>query len=215
MDKEYEIVDISHWERRELYEHFSRLRLPHYAVSANIDVTRLIEYKREKGLSFYLSLVYLVTKCLNGIYEFRLRVVDGRVVCFRRIETNFTHKQPEERVFRFHTAPLEGTLEEYVERTTQAIAKQTTLFGGLGDIPNVAYSTCAPDIDMTACINPGMENPDDAITRINWGKYTLRDGRWRLNVTVMANHRFVDGYHLGLFFKALQAEIDLLAVHSS
>jgi chloramphenicol O-acetyltransferase len=55
-----------------------------------------------------------------------------------------------------------------------------------------------------------MENPEDAIPRINWGKYVERDGRWMLNITLTPNHRFIDGYHIGLFFQILQEEINRL-----
>lgn len=206
----YQPVDINNWERRELFDHFSRLRMPHFVVAANIDVTNLLAFKRREGLSFYLTLIYLTTHVVNSIENFRLGIVEGRVVRFDLLHTNFTHKRPEEEVFRFHTAPLEGSLREYVEATSRAMAAQTTLYGGLGDIPNVVYCSCAPNVDATALINPGMENPDDAIPRVNWGKYVERNGRWMMNVTVTANHRFVDGYHIGLFFERLQAAIDKL-----
>ncbi|MCR5130218.1 MAG: hypothetical protein K6C10_01985 [Prevotella sp.] len=210
MNNDYQIFDTQHWERREIYEHFSQLKLPHYSVAANIDVTHLLRFKRENNCSFYLSLVYLVTEAMNGIENFRLRVKDGQVVLYDKIHTNFTHKRPEEEVFRFYTGALEGTLREYVEATSAAIAQQTTLFGGMGDIENVVYSTCIPNLDTTAICNPGMENPDDAIPRVNWGKYVLREGRWQLNMTICANHRFIDGYHIGLFFQQLQTLIDEL-----
>ncbi len=209
MDR-FEKVDIGRWNRRELYEHFSRLKRPHYEVIGYIDVTRLLEYKKEHHLSFYLALIYLATECLNEMENFRLRIIDGQVVRFDKIHTNFTHKHPDEELFRFHTAPLEGTLQEYVEATSKAMAAQTTLFGGLGDIPNVAYFSCVPNVDTTCISNPGMENPDDAIPRINWGKYIERDGRWLLNITFTANHRFIDGYHIGKFFEALQEKITRL-----
>jgi chloramphenicol O-acetyltransferase len=207
-ENQYHPIDINNWNRRDLYDHFSRLKLPHFAVAAYIDVTRLLEYKRREGLSFYLSLIYLTTEVLNGIDNFRLRIIDGQVVSFDTIHTNFTHKRPEEEVFRFYTAPFEGTLRQYVETTSKAIASQTTLFGGMGDIPNVVYCSCTPNLDATALINPGMENPDDAIPRVNWGKYVERDGRWMINVTFTANHRFIDGYHIGLFFERLQSAIN-------
>ena len=114
-ENKYHPIDINNWDRRDLYDHFSRLKLPHFAVAAYIDVTRLLEYKRHEGLSFYLSLIYLTTKVLNGIDNFRLRIIDGQVVSFDTIHTNFTHKRPEEEVFRFHTAPFEGTLRQYVD----------------------------------------------------------------------------------------------------
>ena len=206
------VIDIEKWDRRELYAHFSRLRMPHYAVAAYLDVTQLVEYKRKHRLSFYLSLIYLATKCLNRIENFRLRMKGEQVVMYDCIHTNFTHKRPEEEVFRFHTAPFKGTLQEYVAKTSEAIVGQKTLFGGLGDIPNVAYFSCTPSLDTTSITNPGMENPADAIPRINWGKYTERDKRLMLNVTFTANHRFIDGYHIGRFFEELQKEIDGLPV---
>ncbi len=204
----YHPFDINNWERREQYEFYSRKKFPHYAVAANVDVTNLLVYKRRERLSFYLSLVYLVTEVLNSIDNFRLRMVDGEVVNFDTIHTNFTHKRPEEQVFRCYTAPFEGTLREYVEATSQAIAVQTSFLGGMGDIPNVVYCSCAPTLDATAITNPGMEDADDAIPRVNWGKYMERDGRWIMNITFTANHRFIDGYHLGLFYERLQKAID-------
>jgi chloramphenicol O-acetyltransferase type A len=80
----------------------------------------------------------------------------------------------------------------------------------MGDISNVVYCSCTPNLDATALINPGMEDPDDAIPRVNWGKYVERDGRWMINITFTANHRFIDGYHVGLFFERLQAAINEL-----
>lgn len=209
-DMDFYPIDIEKWDRQELFEHFSRLRMPHYAVAANINVTNLLEYKRREGLSFYLSLIYLTTKVLNTIENFHLRIIDGKVVRYGIIHTNFTHKRPEEQVFRYHTAPFEGSLRQYVDATSMAIAVQTSLFGGLGDIPNVVYCSCAPNLDATAITNPGMENPDDAIPRVNWGKYVEHDGRWKLNITFTANHRFIDGYHIGLFFQRLQEAVDRL-----
>ncbi len=208
----YEIVDLGQWPRRELFEHFSRLRMPHFSVAANVDVSRLLAYKRARGLSFYLSLVYLVTETLNETDNFRLRMLDGQVVMYDRIHTNFTHKTAGEELFRYHTAPLEGTLPAYVAATTEAMRKQTGLFGGLGDIPNTAYCSCTPHLETTAIVNHVVDNPDDAIPRINWGKYALHDGRWILNMTLCVNHRFIDGSHIERFFQRLQEKINQLEI---
>lgn len=203
-------IDINTWNRREIYNHFSQMKMPHYAVAGNIDVTRLLDYKREHHISFYLSFIYLATKCLNDIENFRYRIINGEVVLCDCIHTNFTHKRADEELFHFYTAPFEGTLLEYVRKTAEGMAGQTAFFGGMDPVPNVAYLSCAPNVDATNITNPGIDNPDDAIPRINWGKYVLHDGRWMLNVTLTANHRFIDRYHIGLFFQHLQEAIDQL-----
>ena len=188
----YKTIDYKNWDRREIYEFYSSKRLPHYVVAANIDVTKLLEYKRRNGISFYLSLIYLATEALNSIENFHLRIVDGKVVRYNRIETNFTHKRAEEQLFHCYTAPFEGSLREYVEKTSRAIAGQTSFLGGLGE----------------SSLRGLHEHRHDAIPRINWGKYIECDGRWKLNISFTANHRFIDGYHIGLFFKRPQLLID-------
>ena len=211
MLQKYETIDLSTWERRELYEHFTKLRMPHYEVAAMIDVTPLVEYTRRQQISFYLGMIYLATQSVNHIKNFRYRIVEGKVVLYEQILPNFTHKKKDEDLFRYHTTNLTGSIDEFARTTAAAIDKQQTLFGGLEHTPNLVYYSCLPWLETTAITNPGMENPDDAITRINWGKYTEREGRKMLNVMVTANHRFIDGYHIALFINDLQERINLLA----
>lgn len=204
----FEIIDVEKWERREVYEHFSRMKMPHYAVAGNIDVTPLLQHVRQQGISFYLSFIYLSTAVLNDIPNFRMRIVNGSPVKYDKIHVNFTHKTTESELFRYYTCLFEGSMEEFARKTSAAIKEQTTLFGGLSPIPNVTYFSCLPWVDATAILNPGLEDADDAIPRINWGKYVEHNGRFILNVTVTANHRFIDGYHIGKYFEGLQDAID-------
>lgn len=61
----YHDFDIQRWPHREVFQMFTEKSLPHYLLAVNIDVTRLLEYKRRHGFSFYLSLIYLMTQALN------------------------------------------------------------------------------------------------------------------------------------------------------
>ncbi len=206
----YKPFDTERWSRREHYQLYSSQRLPFYLIASDIDVTRLLEYKREHGLSFYLSLIYLATKALNEQEEMRLRVVDGQVVLYDRIHPNWTHLRKGETDFLIHTGRLEGTMAEFVEKYTAAMAEQTAFFGGHPNTPDLVYYSALPWVATTAVTNPGMENPDDAIQRVVWGKYVERNGRYFLNISFTANHRFVDGYHIAQFFLRLQSLIDSL-----
>lgn len=207
----YTIIDQEQWPRREIFDFFATSKCPHYMVAGYIDVSRLLRFKREHHLSFYLSLVYLTTQTVNAIDNFRMRIVEGKPVIYDKIHANFTHKRSDEELYHIYTALFEGTLTEWVTRTSESIAQQHQLFAGEPYMPNLVYCSCNPTVDATAMSNPNMADPDDAIPRINWGKYVQRDGKWMVNVSVTPNHRFVDGYHVGLFFTHLQRLIDNLA----
>ncbi len=52
-------VDFGRWPRREIFEFFSGISDPFYAVTFRLDVTRLCEHSKARGLSFYHSLIWL------------------------------------------------------------------------------------------------------------------------------------------------------------
>lgn len=49
---------------------------------------------------------------------------------------------------------------------------------------------------------------DDSIPRVNWGKYVREGDRLRLTVALQANHRLIDGVHIGRFAQALEERLD-------
>ena len=49
MDK----IDYLSWPRREIFEFFSPMSDPFYSLTFSLDVTRLYDFVRPRGLSFY------------------------------------------------------------------------------------------------------------------------------------------------------------------
>ena len=62
-----EKVDRPHWERAELFEFFSAVSHPFYSVTFRVDVTNLYRYVKERHLSFYYAMGYLVTDAVNSV----------------------------------------------------------------------------------------------------------------------------------------------------
>ena len=48
-----ERINLETWERREAYAFFSQIDYPFYAVTIPVDVTRVKEASKKRGLSFY------------------------------------------------------------------------------------------------------------------------------------------------------------------
>lgn len=77
----------------------------------------------------------------------------------------------------------------------------------------IIYS-CIPWADITMCSNerdytdPKLK--DDTAPILVWGKYTERDGKYIINMTLDVNHRFIDGYFVGQFVQKLEMKISEL-----
>ena len=103
-----EKINLETWERREAYAFFSQIDYPFYAVTIPVDVTRVKEASKKRGLSFYHLMVWLCTKAVNSVEAFRLRVRGENVVLLDRTEPSFTTLSPGERQFRIITLPWEA-----------------------------------------------------------------------------------------------------------
>ena len=75
---------------------------------------------------------------------------------------------------------------------------------------DLIYFSCLPWVELTALTNERDFDPDDAVPRIAWGKYTEENGRKKLHISLELNHRFTDGLHVGKFYEELSRMIDAL-----
>ena len=190
-------LDIENWERKGIYDMFRHLDFPFYNVAFRVDVTSLKQYTKVRELSFYYSLVYLVVKAANSIENFRLRFIDGKIYDIGDIVPSLTFLKKGSEAFQVVNCSLTPSLDEGENYPEQQLI----------------YVSCLPWIDMMSSSSEHFLNPDDAIPRIAWGKYIEgADGRLTLGMSVDANHKVVDGYHIGKFYERLQQMIDGLEI---
>ena len=74
------IIDKAVWPRREIFDFFSGISNPFYAVTFRQDVTELRNYCRERKISFYYGLIYLCCKALQDVPAFACRIRGENVV---------------------------------------------------------------------------------------------------------------------------------------
>ena len=106
-------VDMERWPRREVYELMTSCGAPHYAVTYTQDVTKLVDYTKAHGLSFYHALTYLVTGAMNRVENFRYALEDGKVVLLDGRIPSLTELNRETEVFFYVNPPLCGTMEAF------------------------------------------------------------------------------------------------------
>ena len=196
------------WERREIFDFFSRISDPFYSVSFRLDVTRLHAFCKERGLSFYYALVWLSTKAINDTEAFSFALRDGELVRLDGRKPSFTdlHKGAEQ--FHIVTMPAGDSPEDFCRAAREKSAAQDGFIDLSQEGDDLIFLSCLPWLDLTALTNERNFDADDAIPRLAWGKYVLRDGRRELGYSVEVNHRFIDGLHIGRFAERLQALID-------
>ena len=205
-------IELSNWNRREIYAFFKGVSQPYYALSFPIDVTAVYDYKRAHGISFYYMMVYLCTKAINSIENFRYTERNGQIFLLDERRPSATDACPETGLFKMVTFPMQPDAVSFCHAAREISAAQTNLLNASDEGDDLIFFSSLPDLPTITYTNPhNYADPHEAehnIPSVNWGQYVESNGRKTLNLTMEINHRFVDGHHAALFYKRLQAEIE-------
>lgn len=204
------VIDRATWPREGHYRFFAPMSHPFYALTFPVDVTALRGYVKAHGLSFYATLVFLVTKAMEDVEEFRLRDRNGVIVRHDTLVPSFTDLRPGSDLFHIVTLEAGDDLEGFCRRAKAASAAQTEFVNDAPWGDRMIYFTCLPWFPITGLTNERDADPSDTIPRVSWGKWEERDGRTVLNLSLELNHRLLDGVHVGQFYAALSARLAAL-----
>ncbi|MFA4838630.1 MAG: chloramphenicol acetyltransferase [Candidatus Neomarinimicrobiota bacterium] len=201
-------LDISRWARR---QHFvpklrdRNLDYPHYCLTANADISRLIQATKEKRLSVFQMILYVVMRTTNEIQEFRYRIRGEAVVEHEIVHPSFTVMAGAE-VFSFCSADYDPDARRFfqnVEAATLSVKNAPVIADEPGCDDRI-YVTSIPWISFTGVSHPIHMHPTDSVPRIAWGKFFPNGEQIALPLSVQVHHALVDGIHVAQFYQKFE-----------
>lgn len=200
-------IDVSTWKRAVHCEVFRNSVGPQYCVTFDVDITNFLLRVKKRRFSFTFSFVYAVTKCANGIEEFRCRFVEGKPAIFETINTSFTYLDETTELFKVVNVPIQETIEDYVALAKKTEENQADYFAS--PMANDIYQFSPfPWVSYTHISHTESGKKDNAIPLFDWGKFYEKDGKIYLPFSVQVHHSFVDGVHIGKLAEKLQCYLD-------
>lgn len=203
------IIDKNTWSRREAFEMFSQMEYPFYSVTIPIDITEVKKASDEERISFYYLMVWLCTKAVNSVEQFRIRTEDDDIVVLDVLKPSFTDMKKGAEQFHIVSLPWEENPVSFCEKAA-AQSKNQVHFIESAESKNLIYFSCLPWFDFTSLTNEHKLDKDDFFPRIAWGKYYEEKGHLWVHMSIEVNHRMIDGIHLGQLKEAIDREIALL-----
>ena len=183
-------------------------------MSFPVDVTELKAYTKRHGLSFYYSLIFLVTKSMDEVENFRYRDRNGTIILHDHQVPSFTDMRPGEELFHITDLEAGDDMAAFCQAAREKSYAQTSFVDHEGpwDSDQRIEFSSEPWLPMTSVTHDRRFDPSDCIPRVAWGRYEKQhDGRLRLSLALDLNHRMVDGIHVGRFYEALNRRIAALA----
>lgn len=96
-------IDMETYPRRSHFDYFRSLAYPYVGFTANVDVTNLIRYAKEKGGSSFLAILWVASQAANTVPQLRQRIEGDRIVEYDHCDVGHTVALPDKTFCNCHT----------------------------------------------------------------------------------------------------------------
>jgi len=204
-------IDIKNWPRRTTYEFFKNYEDPFFNFTANLDVTELYRFCKRNELAYSLAALYCCQTAVNEIREFRIRLLEDRLVEFERVDITQTILNDDE-TFSFSYYAMCDDIFEF-ERSAKIARdhyRKLKTFDVETHRLDLIYYSVIPWVSFTSFKHASRLDRTQTVPRIVLGKTFDLFDRKHMPVSVEANHTIMDGFHVGKLFNRLQEIMDAL-----
>lgn len=211
-----EIIDVNNWSRNLAYNTFSKYDDPYTGVVTNLDVTNLVNNSRKHNFTFYGSMVYMILYTMNEIEEFKYGYgnFDGeqKIYKFYDIAATMTVIDKNNNLNFTRYVKFDYNFDNFILTFDSATEDASNCLpyykiDGL-EYCNKVNITCIPWIKFSNFKDAIDFKEKSSKPKICWDKFEKNENRYFLNFSILVNHAFQDGYHIGIFVNQLQENIN-------
>lgn len=205
-------IELDKWKRKEYFEHYLKEVPCSFSLTADIDISVLLEYVKKNGLMLYPILIYMLAKVVNAHQEFRTCFNEqGELGYWDEMDSAYTVFHEDDKSF----SVLWSSYAEEFEKFYQNYIRDLHDFGdkkGLIAKPaakqNQFNVSCLPWVNFSS-FNLNLPQSNKYLLPIfTWGKYTEKEGKVMMPLAMQLHHAVCDGFHAGLLVNELQVLCD-------
>ncbi len=202
-------LDIENWNRKQHFEHFRSLHDPYFSVVVEVDVTNVYSYAKKSNVPFFALYLHACMKAVNSVENFRYRIQGDKVVIHDVIHASATISR-EDNTFGCTFIRFDKDFETFLanfQKEKHRVLTTTELFPE-EDPDNCIHCSALPWLNFSGHKEPFSGIKDHSVPKLAFGKFSKKEDRLMMPISVAVNHALVDGYHIGEFFEQYQIELN-------
>ncbi|MEL1255590.1 chloramphenicol acetyltransferase [Flavobacterium sp. DGU38] len=201
------LLDLENWNRKEHFEHFSRMEEPFFGVTVEIDCAKAYQTAKTLKTSFFIFYLHKTLVAVNSIENFKYRISEDKIYINDRIDASATIGR-EDGTFGFSLIeynPDFSVFEKNALTEIERIQKTSGLFTRSFDEDNLIHFSAIPWVNFTSLSHARSYTYPDSCPKISFGKMmTSETGKKTMTMSVHVHHGLMDGLHIGKFVDLFQ-----------
>lgn len=201
----FHLLDLSTWDRTEFYQHFINEVACTYSLTVDLDISTL------KGQPLYPSILWLLTKAVNQVPEFRTALTDAGVGIYDEMHPAYTIFNQDNKNFSAIWTEFHPDFQVFLRSYQSDTAKYASSVH-YAPKPNRPANTF--DVSMIpwfrfSAFHLNLYDAKKYLLPIfTLGKFYEENGKRMIPLAIQVHHAVCDGYHIGVFVDTLQGLID-------
>ena len=198
------VINLDNWNRKEHFKFFSALDDPFWGITTTVDFTSIYQQSKNMEVSFFLYSVHFLLKCINATTAFKLRIENGEVVEYDKINISPTIGR-EDGTFGVGFFEYDTDLSLFIENAEKEIhrVKNSTGLSFSKDTAraDVIRYSALPWFAFSEMKHAGSIQTGDSIPKISTGKLIQEKKKLLLPISISVHHGLVDGRNVAEFIQ--------------
>lgn len=196
----FHVVDRDSWSRTVYFDYYFNVIKCRYNIGADLDITNLQRFRKERGLKFFPVMLYAVMRAVNAHEEFRMAFNERRELGFWDwLCPCYTLFHPETETFTDIWSEYAEEFPRFYATVVDDMARYRHVTGKIkardGQPPNICPVSNVPWLTFTHFAQDSYAESEFFSPLVKFGKYETRGEKVILPVSVSVNHAVADGYH--------------------
>lgn len=205
-------IDIKNWKRKEHFSFFSNMTNPFFGIVTEVECTNAYDLVKKNDWSFFAYYLHKSMVAINSIEELKLRIYKNEVVLFNQINAGATIGR-DDGTFGFIYVEYNENFKIFnsdLQKEILEVKNSQGLRLNNDDIKSdlIRHSTI-PWTSFTGLLHPTNLKKHESVPKITFGKFYIKENKKFLPISIEAHHGLVDGYHLALYLKEFQNQLNI------
>lgn len=206
------IINLENWNRKEHFEFFSKMASPYFGFTTEVDCTKTYDFAKANSHSFFASYLHKSMCAVNAVEELKLRILNNQVVLYNAIHAGTTIGRADGTFgFAFiHFSEDFATFNAELQKEIDEVQNSVGIRMNNGELGKdlIRHSTI-PWNSFSALLHPTPLDKTESVPKITFGKFSVRNGKKFLPVSVEAHHGMADGIHIARYLEEFQKLLNL------